>query len=74
MIWLAVQLPIAGLMTAAGTFAAKVAPAPKAARRDSARRALEEAIAEAAALGLTREEIADLFDAALLKHRARLPK
>ncbi len=57
-----------------GVFAAKVAPTPKAERRDAVRRTLEEAIAEAATHGLTREEISELFDAALLKHRARLPK
>lgn len=57
-----------------GVFAARGAQAPKAARRDAARRALEEAIAEGVLQGLTREEIAELFDAALLKHRARLPK
>jgi len=57
-----------------GVFAARVAQTPKAARREAVRRSLEEAIAEAATHGLTREEIADLFDAALLKHRARLPK
>jgi GntR family transcriptional regulator len=58
----------------AGVFAAKVPQAPKAARREAARRSLEEAIAEAAAQGLTREEIADLFDALLLKRKARLEK
>jgi GntR family transcriptional regulator len=58
----------------AGVFAAKAPMQPKAARREAARRSLEEAIAEAAALGLTREEIADLFDAALLKHKAKLAK
>jgi GntR family transcriptional regulator len=57
-----------------GVFAARVTPAPKAVRRDAARRALEEAIAEGVTQGLTREEIAELFDAALLKQRARLPK
>ncbi len=58
----------------AGVYAAKAPQAPKAARREAARRALEEAVAEAAAHGLTREEIADLFDAALLKRSARQPK
>ena len=57
-----------------GVFAARVALAPKAARRDAARRALEEAIAEGLTQGLTREEISELFDAALLKQRARLSK
>ena len=57
-----------------GVFATKVAQAPKAERRDAVRRTLEEAIAEAATHGLTREEISELFDAALLKHRARLQK
>src|SRR5262245_54335125 len=58
----------------AGVFVAKVPQAPRAARRDAVRRSLEEAIAEAAAHGLTREEISELFDAALLKHKARLQK
>jgi len=57
-----------------GVFAARGAQIPKAARRDAVRRTLEEAIAEGITQGLTREEIAELFDAALLKHRARLPK
>ncbi|HVR83760.1 MAG TPA: GntR family transcriptional regulator [Planctomycetota bacterium] len=58
----------------AGVYAAKAPLARKAARRDAARRALDEAIFEAAAQGLTREEISELFDAALLKQRAREPK
>ena len=58
----------------AGVFAAKVPQAPRAARREAVRRSLEEAISQGAAHGLTREEIADLFDAVLLKHRARLEK
>jgi GntR family transcriptional regulator len=58
----------------AGVYAAKVPQVPRAARREAVRRSLEEAIAEGAAHGLTREEIADLFDAALLKHKARLEK
>ena len=58
----------------AGVYAAKAPQAPKAARRDAARRAIEEAIAEAAAHGLTREEISELFDAALLKQKARQPR
>ena len=58
----------------AGVYAAKTAAAPKAVRREAGRRALEEAIAEAAAHGLTREEISELFDAALLRSRARQPK
>ena len=57
-----------------GVFAAKVPQSSRASRREAVRRSLEEAIAEAAAHGLTREEIADLFDAALLKHKARLTK
>jgi GntR family transcriptional regulator len=57
-----------------GVFAAGGAQSPKAARRDAVRRTLEEAVAEGLTQGLTREEIAELFDAALLKHRARLPK
>lgn len=58
----------------AGVFAAKVPQSPRSARRDAVRRSLEEAVAEGAAHGLTREEIADLFDAVLLKHKARLEK
>jgi GntR family transcriptional regulator len=58
----------------AGVYAAKAPQAPKAVRREAARRALEEAVAEAAAHGLTREEIADLFDAALLKRPVKQPK
>ena len=58
----------------AGVYAAKVPQTPRAARREAVRRSLEEAIAEGAAHGLTREEIADLFDAVLLKHRERLQK
>jgi GntR family transcriptional regulator len=58
----------------AGVYAAKAPLAPKAARREAARRALEEAVSEAQAHGLTHEEIADLFDAALLKHPARQSK
>jgi len=57
-----------------GVFAARGAQVPKAARRDVVRRALEEAITEGVTQGLTREEISELFDAALLKHRARLTK
>jgi GntR family transcriptional regulator len=57
-----------------GVFAAKVPQAPRAARREAVRRVLEDAIAEASAHGLTREEIGELFDAALLKHKARLQK
>lgn len=57
-----------------GVFAARGAQIPKAARRDAVRRTLEEAIAEGLTQGLTREEIAELFDAALVKQRARLPK
>ena len=57
-----------------GVFAARGAQIPKAARRDAVRRTLEEAVAEGITQGLTREEIAELFDAALLKHRARLLK
>jgi len=58
----------------AGVFVAKVPQAPRAARRDAVRRSLEEAIAEGAAHGLTREEIVELFDAALLRHKARLSR
>jgi len=56
----------------AGVYAAKVPQAPKAARREAARRALEEAVGESAAHGLSPEEIAELFDAVLLKQKTRL--
>ena len=56
----------------AGVYAARVPVAPRAARRESARRALEEAVTAAAAQGLTREEVADLFDDVLLRQKARL--
>jgi GntR family transcriptional regulator len=55
-----------------GVFAAKGPSAPRAARRQAVRRVLEEALAEAAAHGLTREEVTEIFDEALLKHGARL--
>jgi len=58
----------------AGVYAAKTALAPKAARREAARRVLEEAITEAAAHGLTKEEISELFDAALLSRKSRTSK
>ena len=56
----------------AGVYAARVPLAPKAVRRDAVRRALEDALAQASAHGLTREEVADIFDDLLLKHRKRL--
>jgi GntR family transcriptional regulator len=58
----------------AGVYAAKAPLAPKAARREAARRALEEAISRAAAHGLSREEISELFDASLFKPGAKEPK
>lgn len=58
----------------AGVFAAKVPQTPKAARREAVRRSLEEAVAEGAAHGLTKEEIADLFDSVLLKNQSRLKR
>lgn len=58
----------------AGVFAAKAPQAPKAARREAARKVLEEAITESMARGLTREEIAELFDAALLSRMSRASK
>lgn len=58
----------------AGVYAAKAPLAPKAARREAARRALEEAVGEALAHGLTREEVADLFDEALLRRKSRTSK
>lgn len=57
-----------------GVFAAKTLSAPRAARRTAVRRVIEEALSEAAAHGLTREEVTELFDEALLKHRERLRK
>lgn len=56
----------------AGVYVARVPQAPRAARREAARRALEEAVTAAAAQGLTREEVADLFDDVLLRQKARL--
>lgn len=56
----------------AGVYAAKTPATPRAARRESVRRALEEALAEAAAHGLTKEEVADLFDEVLLRRGGRL--
>ena len=58
----------------AGVFAAKVPQTPKAARREAVKRSLEEAVAEGAAHGLTKEEIADLFDSVLLKNQSRLKR
>ena len=56
----------------AGVYAAKAGAAPRSARKHAVRKALEDAIAEAAAHGLTKEEVSELFDEVLLKHRARL--
>jgi GntR family transcriptional regulator len=56
----------------AGVYAAKSGAAPRAARKEAVRKSLKEAIAGAAAHGLTAEEVSDLFDDLLLKHRARL--
>ena len=58
----------------AGVYAARIPQAPRGARRDAVRKALEEALAEASAHGLTREEVADLFDDVLLKHKDRLKR
>lgn len=58
----------------AGVYASRVAPAPRAARKEAVRKVLEEALAEASAHGLTHEEVCDLFEALLLKHRERLRK
>ncbi len=58
----------------AGVYAAKVPPAPKAARRETARRALEEAVGLAASQGLSAEEVSELFDAVLLKQKSRQTK
>jgi GntR family transcriptional regulator len=56
----------------AGVYAARVPQAPRAARRAAVRKALEEAVDQASAHGLTREEVADLFDEALLRRGSRL--
>ena len=58
----------------AGVYAARTLSAPRAARKQAVRRAIEEALGEAAAHGLTREEVGEIFDEALLKHRERLRK
>lgn len=58
----------------AGFFAAQVALAPKAARREAVRRTMGDAVAEGAAHGLTREELSELFDEALFRHKGRLPR
>jgi GntR family transcriptional regulator len=58
----------------AGVYAAKTPQAPKAVRREAARRALEGAVDEATAHGLTPDEISELFDAVLLKQKARQSK
>jgi GntR family transcriptional regulator len=55
----------------AGMYAASGPQSPKAARREEARRVMENAVGEAASLGLTREEISELFDLALLRQKAR---
>jgi len=56
----------------AGVYAARTIAAPRAARKQAVRRALEEALGEASAHGLTREEVSDIFDDVLLKRGARL--
>ena len=56
----------------AGVYVARVAQAPRAARKEAVRKVLEDALAEASAHGLTRGEVSDLFDSVLLKHRERL--
>ena len=56
----------------AGVYAAKVPQTPKASRRVAVRKSLADALALASAHGLTKEEVADLFDDLLLKHRKRL--
>jgi GntR family transcriptional regulator len=53
----------------AGVYAANVPMAPKPARREAARRALQEAISGATAQGLTQEEISELFEGALLRQK-----
>ncbi len=58
----------------AGVYAAKTGTAPRAARKHAVRRALEEALAEAAAHGLTREEVTEIFDEALLRRGDRLKR
>jgi GntR family transcriptional regulator len=56
----------------AGVYAGRVPQASRAGGRQAVRKALEGALAEAAARGLTKEEVVELFDEALLRHRARL--
>ena len=56
----------------AGIFAAKADLAPRAHRRQAVRKTLSEALSEAAAHGLTIEEVGEIFDDLLLKHRSRL--
>ncbi len=58
----------------AGVYAAKSLAAPRAVRRQAVRRAIEDALADAAAHGLTREEVTELFDEVLLKRGERLRK
>jgi GntR family transcriptional regulator len=55
-----------------GVFAAKNPAAPRAVRKQAVRRVLEEALAEAAAHGLTREEVSEIFDEVMMKRVARL--
>ena len=57
-----------------GVYAAKAGTAPRAARKQAVRRVLEEALAGAAAHGLTREEVSEIFDEVLLRRGDRLRK
>jgi len=58
----------------AGVYAAQTATAPLAARKQAVRRAIEEAISESAAHGLTANEVRGIFDELLLKRRTRLKR
>lgn len=58
----------------AGVYAARTPQTPRASRREAVRRALEDALAQAAAHGLTREEVSDLFEEVLVRHGSRMRK
>ena len=55
----------------AGVYAAKTATVPRAARKQAVRRTIQGALAEAAAHGLTDEEVGEIFHDVILKHRGR---
>jgi GntR family transcriptional regulator len=56
----------------AGVYAGEAARLPKTRRREAVRDLLEQAVIQAGANGLTREELEDLLAEALRKHRQRL--